>query len=146
VRPTTAKFSALAVFLIAALSSVAQELPDSPQPRFWTPTQITLSALDAGAKAADYYYTHQTSLQPNPVETNFLYRPFIGRGAATAASFFVGLWCADQIESYLLYRFTARHQKRRWLRFAPIVYGISANAQGAYFSATHQFLKPKDSQ
>jgi len=136
-------FIAFAFVVMAAANSVAQNLPDAPQPRFWTKAQVALTVMDGGAKTADFYYTHQTSLQPHAVETNFMYRPFVMHGVAAQAAFFTALWGADQIESYMLYRLGARRRVWRWLRYAPIIYGIGANAQGAHFSATHQMISHK---
>lgn len=142
--------AALLWFLLVFLSfpgfAFAQEKPG----RFWTTeTQYELAA-DAGAKAADFYYTmavaseHSTVCETIPtkgyvcttqrfVETNPIARPFVTRGRAAAAGYFAGLFAIDTFAAYELHKHG--HPK---LARALLLFGIADNGGAAAFSAVNR--------
>jgi hypothetical protein len=103
------------------------ELPNTPSTSFWTKANTTLLALDAAAKAADYYYTMRGLDHPGlAVETDPIARPFVSHGNALAVGYFSGLLAIDAAAAY---EFHKHHHDR--LSKAVLIFGILNNGYGA---------------
>jgi len=125
---------AIVLLLLTSINARAEaayagrgELPNSPSASFWTKANSALLALDATAKAADYYYTMRGLDHPGlAVEADPIARPFVSHGNAMAAGYFGGLLVIDAAASY---EFHKHHHDR--LSKAVLIFGIVDNGYGA---------------
>lgn len=127
---------ALLLLLATSIHAPAQaafaasgQLPNSPSTTFWTKANSTLLALDAAAKAADFYYTMRGMDHPGlALESDPIARPFVSHGSPLAAGYFGGLLVMD---AALSYEFHKHHHDR--LSKAVLIFGIANNGFGAQY-------------
>jgi len=129
----------LAVCLLLASPAAAQELFSAPVPqgqmqhRFLDRVNLGLLTADAGAKAADAYWTHALFVPPQRgTEYAPLSRIFVTHGTPRLAGYFAAELAGDAGLAYWLHR---RHHYR--MEKVVMGVGILQNGGCAAYTATH---------